>query len=636
MKVMEDIHALFGVAGEAQSFGHFSQDVERLLKTPVRQFGQGAAQVGASGQGRLIGAAVEGDSLLVILGAVFNPLPGWLDGSPLDNPDRTAAFMLQRYRAEGLGFLDGVSGSFVLALWDSNAGRFILANDPAGMRTAYFLETEAGFAFSTTLYALNCATEKGLEIDRSLEDFLLGYEFLPWGQTLYRGVRSMGKGAMLVWCDGRLTQHASRQADCSAWRFENLVGAGATEEQAGDVLFDLFMRCLGDVLPTDKRVAVLLGGFDSALIVAACRALGKEVDAYTFRFSNERYNQSHVEQLARACGATHHWVDITPDTLEFGLGMYPVWFNQPSGMPHYLVQTAHVLRRMREDGHRHCLTGDGCDEIFLGYPSVFRRAQWFQRHGPAPAWMRKAGLWVLGRRFVEDHMGHAARFIRNFLAISGRPMPRRGHVSNRILDEYALRNLRKDVPRQAVDPETILAALSMDLGGLSPLRLAYHGKSMPGLNKTKLAGISSVSGLTVLSPFQHPDLVAFAKSLPESLLRSSSENSSNGKLLLMRTVDRKALLSREVIYQRKASPVAGMADQWYMGPLKELMLRLVNTLPFDFDRQTVQRMLAFKPIEHLFRLRISLGHYVLNAPALLATYATFNDERRRRCDTSRK
>lgn len=243
---------------------------------------------------------------------------------------------------------------------------------------------------------------------------------------------------------------------------------------------------------------------------------------------------------------------------------------------------------------------------------------------------------MLRRRMVEVLLGHPARFVRNFLEIAARPMPRRGHISNRILDGHTLKHLRKDSSRQAMDTDAILAALSLGLEQLSPLRLAYHGKSMPGLNKIKLAGISSASGLTVLSPFQHPYLVAFAQSLPEQMLRplAAGAGTATGKRVLMRVVEKRGLLPPEVIYQPKASPVAGMADRWYMGPLKGFMLMRMESLPFVYDKPFARGLLAFKPMEELFRKRVSLGDYVLNAPAMLVTYAAFNDARRRECGKS--
>lgn len=632
------MHLMFGIFDparlrETSGFDAFRRGVEVMFDANARVYGTEGAKIGLTGNGRLSGAARDGDSCLILLGVVQKPLPRWSDGSPLDDPNATAKFLLNRYREQGVAFLDGTVGAFVVALWDAKEGRCILANDPGGMRTAYYTTMRGRFAFSSTLYALNCTVDGGLAIDRSLEDFLLGYEFLPWQRTIYENVFSLAPGMILEWKNGIIRQHSSLSPDCSAYRLDNLAGSNATEEQAGEALYDLFMRCLEDVLPSDEKVAVLLGGFDSALVTAACRKLGKAVDTYTFRFPEARFNQAYAEETAQLCGARHHWIDIDPEVLREGLSEYPLLFNQPSGMPHYLVQTAHVLRRMREEGHTHCLTGDGCDEIFLGYPTVYRRARFFQRLRSLPHWATKTASWILRQRAIEDFFGQAARFTRNFLNIAGRPYPRRGHISNRILDEYSLGHLRKDTPTQAVDSEVVLTALSLGLEGTPQLRLAYHGKSMPGLNKTKLAGVSSVTGLTVLSPFQHPQLVAYAQSLPEQMLRplAGGVGTDTGKRVLMRAVENKGLLPPKVIYQKKASPIAGMADNWYMGPLNKVLLAQMESLPFPYDRFFARGLLRFRMVEELFRRKVSLGSYILNAPALLATYATFNDPRSRGC-----
>lgn len=638
---MSHIHTLFGMVNNAGSsystgFAHFTKGLESLYGCSATTLGSHSAGIGITGGGRLVGSATDGDISLAFLGAIHKPTPDWSQGSPLDDPDKTAAFLLRRYRDKQLAFLDETVGAFIVALWDAGEERFIVANDPGGMRTAFYMPTVTGLAFSSTLYGLNCAAaDSGLEIDRSLEDFLLGYEFLPWQQTLYKDVFSLAPGMLLEWHQGTVRQHRSRAPDCSAKAFHNQLGENPEEDEVCDHLFNEFTSCLKDVLPADERVAILLGGFDSALVAVACHALGKEVATYSFRFPDLRYNQAHAEEVAQLCNARHHWVDITPALLKDGLRQYPRLFNQPSCMPHYLIQTAHVLQKMHQDGFQHCLTGDGCDEIFLGYPTVYKRARLFQHLHDTPHWVTHAGSWMLGRPIAERLFGHAARFVRNFLTIASRPMPRHGHISNRIFDKYSLRQLRKEPIHQAMDSEAILASLSLKLGHMSPVRLAYDGKSMPGLNKTKLAGASSASGMTVLSPFQHPHLVAFARTMPEHMLRpnAGSRSSVTGKYLLMRATEKMKLLPPEIIHQPKHSPVGGMVDYWYMDTLKEFMFEQISNLPFAYDEAYVHGLLKPRLAEEIFRKKVSLGDYILKAPSLLATYAAYNNPQRGNCQS---
>lgn len=604
----------------------FFHNVKNIYGETAQRFIRKQIIVGKMGNGRLSGMASDEKSFLLFLGALHLPLPDWKHKrSPLDDPDFTASWLLKRYHSKGLTFLENLPGGFTIALWDNKQERFLLCNDAMGYRQWYYTETEYGFAFSTTLFALNCTTEKNLEIDRSHEDFLLGYEFLPPRRTLYKGVFCLPPGTILEWSGGHYHEHTVPKPDFSHYRLKKYVKLEYSEEKIGNAVYDLFMKCLQEMLPSTKRVAVLLGGFDSALIAVSCKNLGKEVDTYTFRFPNDRFNQAHVDTLASEYGLRHTWVDISPEILRKGLEKFPIFFNQPSSMPHYLIQSMYLFQYMRQEGHYHCFSGDGCDELFLGYPSVYKRAQFFMKLGNIPKPLLNLSKNIFSLQLLEYFFGHPIRFARNIFTIAQRPWPRRGHISNRIFDSVSLAYLRSKRPAISIDTEDLLASFSTRLNHLTPLRLAYHGKTMPGLNKAKLGSGSASAGITILSPFQHPALTELSLSIPENLLRpSNSKSSINGKFLLMHAIERKKVLNRKIIYQKKASPVAGMADSWYMGSLYDFLFSIYGNLPFKWNQQYVKRMLSPKFAEKLFREKLSLGAYIHTAPALLATYASFN------------
>ena len=96
-----------------------------------------------------------------------------------------------------------------------------------------------------------------------------------------------------------------------------------------------------------------------------------------------------------------------------------------------------------------------------------------------------------------------------------------------------------------------------------------------------------------------------------------------GKYILMQMVERTKLLPPEIIYQKKASPVAAPVDQWYMGTLKEFMLTSLSDLPFRYSHEYVHDLVKPKHAEELFRKYVSIGHYAFNAIALLVTYSSF-------------
>lgn len=620
------MNVFFGVVSRKQvvDFDLMRSGVEEMFENTVKVVVDVPPQVACgylTDGGAVLGKAQVGENFLIYLGFLQKPLPGWRGGSPLDDPDATAAFLLARYREYGTAFLNGIDGQYALALYDSSSARLLLACDPRGYRRLFYRCDNDRITFSTNLTSMTAAYGGNLPLDRSFEDFLLSYEFLPWGRSLFQAVKCLEKGMMLEFSNDGMSN-----IPVPAPRMARDAPQSSDENSIVRQLHDEFMLAMEDLCPTDAPIAVLLGGFDSALVAAALVKLGRQIETFSFRFSDERFNQRHIDTLVDSLGHKHTWVDITPEVIREGIQKYPLCFNQPVGQMHYVMQTAHACSFIRSHGYHHCITGDGCDEVFLGYPTVHKRAKLFQRLGVLPQPVVRVLLALLGPRFLERRLGHVYRLGRNVIRILGRDMPARGHISNRVFDEVSLDRLRKGSnPRQEKVVEDILHELADELGDMSLLRLAYHGKSSVGLNRNKLEGCSAYSGLTMQSPFQHPGFVGFAGSLSEELMRPKEKTKAavTGKYVLMRMAEDSGLLPPDIIYQQKASPVTAPVDYWYMSSLQPVLLDAVKGLCFDYDSAYVEDLVRHKWAEDLFRRHVGLSHYASHALSLLVTYASF-------------
>ena len=389
-----------------------------------------------------MGKAVTEDYCLVLSGILQKPLPLWEGASPIDDPDASAEYLLARYLNEGRDFLDGIAGQFIVALSDFRESRVCLGSDPGGYRRIFYYFDKELFIYSSHLVLLNAAFDEGLEVDRSLEDFLLGYEFLPWNRTLFKNVSYPGPASLLE-CGKREIRTYKTKGEAtekSTQRLKETVNY--QEEKLVKLLHDEFMKAVGELCPATDRVAVMLGGFDSALVASALTRLGKKVETFSFYFDDHSFNQAHTDTLSEFCGTKHTWVKITPEVILQGLSNYAKCFNFPVGQAHYLIQTAHICSVIREREYLYCFTGDGCDEIFLGYPTVHQRAKLFAGFGVLPAFLVQFLLYTFHWRFVEKHLGHVYRLARNVIQIAGRDMPARGHITNRIFDELSLETVR--------------------------------------------------------------------------------------------------------------------------------------------------------------------------------------------------
>lgn len=575
--------------------------------------------------GAVTGFAENDEAALFLLGALHHPAPGWSgEGSPVDDPDRSADYLLNRWRVYNGAFLDGVAGGYAVAIVTKSTGDLLLASDPYGARNWFIAEGDT-IAFSSRLRALAEGVKSSNSLDRSYEDFLLVHGFYPHGRTPYEGVRAQNKGELLIWRSGNTERYAIKPS--SIWRDMQVRAEDVPSAiEAVDLVHDAFLRATVEQAPSELgKVGVLLGGFDSALVASALHKLGADVETFSFHYDDEGYNQPNTDKLADYLGIQHHWVKIERSMIQDGLAHFADRFQQPTNWPNYVIQTAHLCDEIAKRGITHCYTGDGCDAVFMGYPGTYQRAKFMNALPSLPRSVAAVLRVIAERPFLEKNLGHPYRVGLGALRSLARTRTARTFMSFRVMDELTLRQLRDGAgPQEAADIEEIIAELSEPHVDLEALRLAYLGKAMVSPNRNKLIGSSDASGLAIFSPYMHPAMKAIAQALPADLMRPEDENKSiTGKYILSRMAVEKGLLPEEIVYQPKMAAVDAPVDAWYAGPLRRILMRQMADLPFSVDAEYLERLLDEKPAERWFRDKVLTDKVISHAASMLATYASF-------------
>ncbi len=171
----------------------------------------------------------------------------------------------------------------------------------------------------------------------------------------------------------------------------------------------LVMQSVSERLQADVPVACLLsGGVDSSLVAAHAQHLTGGIRTVSVRMPDAALDESvFAQQVAGHLGTDHHVVDVDPRAAEDLVGLI-----ERAGVPFgdsSLLPTFWACRAASAFG-RVLLTGDGGDELFVGY----------QRH-TAAAWIaRGSALWMLfwllplgliPARSPRDRSTKASRFI---------------------------------------------------------------------------------------------------------------------------------------------------------------------------------------------------------------------------------
>ncbi len=509
------------------------------------------------------------------------------------------------------GLLDGAPDDVVACAESANG--IVLAANRGNHRL--FVHTTNGTTTASSSLSL-LARAAGEQLDRSYEDFVLGFGFYPGTKSPYVNIECLAGGERRVGGASQTTTPPLTTA----------IPAPDSFDAAIPVLHDLFFKALETQSAGRTRHAVLLGGFDSMLVAASLRKLGHEVHTYTFSFGNPNYEQRNVTEFVNHFGITHHPVTITATQVADALEDFGNIFYQPGAQAHYQIFTLLASRQIAADGHDHIFNGDGCDAVFLSYPTVNRRAALNRRLSAVPDPLVKAAIAPLRTRLAENSLGHVARTMRSMLDNLLLDEPARGHLPTRYLDDFSLRQLRDgSQPAQAESIAQIRRRLATAVEGQSGPKRAFHGNGLTGQSKVKVDGALAATGVPHFTPYLDPTLRSFVTSLPiDYLKRQDQSPATNGKELLVAMVRHYGLLPESFITQPKQSPVDSPVDGWYMNEIRDRIKSQLDALPFAPNRKYVEALLSPKAAERWYRNKVSIGHHTLQAIGLLASYAAFN------------
>lgn len=551
------------------------------------------------------------------LGEEGSVLQSWSDGRRFAVAFGSAASFLSPESPSPLldpilerGSISSELSDLVALIVEDGAVNAITGN---GAHRLFRRELPAGGSVVSTSLILAARVDCPAPVDRSYEDFFLGFGFFPDRKTMFEGVIQLPSSSTC-----RLVNGETRD-----------VQIEATKSDLNDMRGDLIDHLLAATERQSKNVghcAVFLGGLDSALVCALLRKLGKRVTAYTFDFGQARFNQTHTDTVASFLGIERRLVRIDVDRMRTGIRNLPNTLNSPGAQPHYQLHTVFAAEDMQNDGLTTAFTGDGCDALFLGYPTVRARSTLISRLRNMPGYAMRGAIGLLSLGWSEYRLGHIARTARSVLRASMLDYPASGHLPTQYLDAVSLTQLRPtDTPTQQEPVNEIRTRLASGLEDTDPTRLAFLGNAATGASRIKVDGAIMQAGVGQFTPFKDPAVVNFVSSLPRSaLLPDGSTRHDLGKRHLIDSVLDSGLLPEEVVLQPKQSPVSSPIDYWYMSELRSDVLELLESLPFEWNRDYVENLLRPKSAEEWYRKRIALSPHALQAVGLLVSYASFS------------
>jgi asparagine synthase (glutamine-hydrolysing) len=470
----------------------------------------------------------EDESLLVVFnGEIYNYVELREELRAAGHQFRTSSdteVLVHGYEEWGAGMLPRLNGQFAFAILDVRANALFLARDPFGIHPLFYAQRGGDFYFASEAKALFATGEVPAEPDhRGLADVFTFWAALA-PRTVFAGVQRLEPGCYAVFGDGRLRVTRYHQPEYEP-RSRSL--GDAIDELDALLTDSVRLRLRADV-PVG---GYLSGGLDSTITcVLGGRASPYQLRTFSVAFQDPALDERrYQEAVARAIESQHHVREISAGDVARQFRDV-VWHAETPLLRTAPAPMFALSQLTRDQGIKVVLTGEGSDEIFLGYDL-------FKEVAVREFCLRQPHSKVRPRLFdrLYPYLGGSGRggdfWRRFFLVGSASDDPLFSHQPRMRLAARVRELLTPDAARTAND-DTAAAALRAMLPSRftqwSSLSRAAHLEMTTLLEPYLLASqgdrMALAHGVEARYPFLDPRLVAFASSLPDRFkLRGLSE-----------------------------------------------------------------------------------------------------------------
>ncbi len=300
-----------------------------------------------------------------------------------------------------------INGQFGAAIYDDARQELFCLRDPLGAELFYYYETADGrLLYGTEIGEIASQPGYVRELNQSLLQFYLTFNYIPGEETLFKGIYKLEPG-------GFLTFGAEGLKLGRWWELEFHPDETKTLDDWADELTEAMEASLHDICAEDEQPdSFLSGGVDSSYILAKSRAR----TGYCVAYANERASEENeARETAAILGREFEGVTVSPEEFFATVDEFLRAYEQPSADVAGL--SLFVAAKKVAKKSTLCFSGEGADEFFAGY-SVYQNPRRL-RLSPDPVYC--GCTYIMNakeqRRFLRSY--DATRSTRDFMKKRG-------------------------------------------------------------------------------------------------------------------------------------------------------------------------------------------------------------------------
>ena len=284
--------------------------------------------------------------------------------------------LIRLYQKYGFDFLNKLNGMFSFCIYDIKKELFFCARDRYGKKPFFYYFKDNKFIFSSSIKSILNLLDTKPNLNKIALSKYMQY-FVSFGEdSFYQDIFKLESSTYMIY-----EPNKSHELQKKKFYRINTYKAIKCEKQALNDIEKLLVKSVEQRLTSDVEVASLLsGGIDSSLISALYTKIsGKKINTFSIGYDEyKNYCELDYAQItANHINSNHH----------------PVMINQKEYINHFhetleMLEEPHgdsasiplniLTKRIHQNGIKTVLSGEGSDEIFLGYDNYSKFLKYYE------------------------------------------------------------------------------------------------------------------------------------------------------------------------------------------------------------------------------------------------------------------
>ena len=260
-----------------------------------------------------------------------------------------------------------LNGMFAFAVWDSLEKKIHLVRDRFGEKPLFYTLQKDALYFGSEIKSILKIPTISKIINKEALSHYLRFNYIKNPLTIYADIYKLEPGHILS-IDENITYNK--------YNFKNINKKTiklANQQEAEELLQNQIIKsCLSRTISDVPIGCFLSGGIDSSLVTSIIQSNSKQrIKTFTIGFDNQSIDESkYAEKIANFLGTDHTTINIEEKELLNNIDLQSEIYGEPFADQSSIA--TNILCKYASRDVKVCLSGDGGDEMFIGYDRYYK------------------------------------------------------------------------------------------------------------------------------------------------------------------------------------------------------------------------------------------------------------------------